>query len=86
MPETLQEVFREAPIVRLRKRPVAQQLEEEQKVPLIIGQNPIMTKPRRRPLVATAVQAPLVELTPPIVPSENKFRNRSRRKPRVAPQ
>ena len=49
-------------------------------------QNPIMTKPRRRPLVATAVQAPLVELTPPIVPSENKFRNRSRRKPRVAPQ
>ena len=87
LPETLQEVFKEAPIVRLRKRPVAQPLEEEQKVPLIIGQNPIMAKPRRRPLVATAVQAPLVELTPiAIVPSENKSRNRSRRKPRVAPQ
>jgi hypothetical protein len=87
LPETLQEVFREAPIVRLRKRPVAQPLEEEQKVPLIIGQNPIMAKPRRRPLVATAIQAPLVELTPvAIVPSENKSRNRSRRKPRVAPQ
>lgn len=86
LPETLQEVFREAPIVRLRKRPVAQPLEEEQKVPLIIGQNPIMAKPRRRPLVATAVQAPLVELTPPIIPAENKSRNRSRRKPRVAPQ
>ena len=86
LPETLQEVFREAPIVRLRKRPVAQPLEEEQKVPLIIGQNPIMAKPRRRPLVATAVQAPLVELTPPIAPSENKSRNRSRRRPRVAPQ
>ena len=87
LPETLQEVFREAPIVRLRKRPVVQ----EQKVPVIIGQNPIMAKPRRRPLVATAVQAPLVEaslveLIPPIVPSENKSRNRSRRKPRVAPQ
>ena len=87
LPETLQEVFREAPIVRLRKRPVAQPLEEEQKVPLIIGQNPIMAKPRRRPLVATAIQAPLIELTPvAIVPSENKSRNRSRRKPRVAPQ
>lgn len=87
LPETLQEVFREAPILRLRKRPVAQPLEEEQKVPLIIGQNPIMAKPRRRPLVATAVQAPLVELTPiAIVPVENKSRNRSRRKPRVAPQ
>ena len=94
LPETLQEVFREAPIVRLRKRPVVQPLEEEQKVPLIIGQNPIMAKPRRRPLVATAVQAPLVqapliqaplvEAPPPIAP--NKSRNRSRRKPRVAPQ
>jgi hypothetical protein len=84
LPETLQEVFREAPIVRLRKRPVVQPLEEEQKVPLIIGQNPIMAKPRRRPLVATAIQAPLVQAPPPIAP--NKSRNRSRRKPRVAPQ
>jgi hypothetical protein len=85
LPETLQEVFREAPIVRLRKRPVAIPLEEEQKVPLIIGQNPIMAKPRRRPLVATAVQAPLIE-APPIAIAQNKSRNRSRRKPRVAPQ
>jgi hypothetical protein len=84
--ETLQEVFREAPIVRLRKRLVSKPLEEEQKVPLIVGQNPIMTKPRRRPLVATTVQAPLVEASPPIVQLENKSRNRSRRKPRVAPQ
>jgi hypothetical protein len=84
LPETLQEVFREAPILRLRKRLVATPLEEEQKVPLIIGQNPIMAKPRRRPLVATAVQAPLVEVPPPIAP--NKSRNRSRRRPRVAPQ
>jgi hypothetical protein len=90
LPETLQEVFREAPIVRLRKRPVATPLEEEQKVPLIIGQNPIMAKPRRRPLVATAVEAPLVEApllqAPPIAIAPNKSRNRSRRRPRVAPQ
>jgi hypothetical protein len=88
--ETLQEVFREAPIVRLRKRLVATPLEEEQKVPLVIGQNPIMTKPRRRPLVATAVQAPLIEAplieVAPIAIAPNKSRNRSRRKPRVAPQ
>ena len=86
LPETLQEVFREAPIVRLRKRPVVQPLNGEQKVPLIIGQNPIMAKTRRRPLVATTVQAPLVQA--PLVqapPIENKSRNRTRRKPRVAP-
>lgn len=85
--ETLQEVFREAPIVRLRKRPVVQPLNGEQKVPLIIGQNPIMAKTRRRPLVATAIQAPLVQA--PLVEAphtENKSRNRTRRKPRVAPQ
>ena len=88
LPETLQEVFREAPIVRLRKRVISQPLEEEQKVPLIIGQNPIMAKPRRRPLVATAVQAPLVEVAPTVAPVQppNKSRNRSRRRPRVAPQ
>ena len=86
LPESLQEVFREAPIVRLRKRPVAQPLEEEQKVPLIVGQNPIMAKPRRRPLVATAIQPPLVEAAAVTVPKDNKSRNRSRRKPRVAPQ
>jgi hypothetical protein len=80
--EILQEVFREAPIVRLRKRPVAQ----EEKVPLIVGQNPIMAKPRRRPLVATAVQAPLVEAAATVIAPPNKSRNHSRRKPRVAPQ
>ena len=83
LPTSLQEVFREAPIVRLRKRPVAPPLNEEQKVPLIIGQNPIMAKTRRRPLVATAVHAPLVKAA---ATAENKSRNRTRRKPRVAPQ
>ena len=95
LPETLQEVFKEAPIVRLRKRLVSKPLEEEQKVPLIIGQNPIMAKPRRRPLVATIVQAPLVEAplieaplikAPSTAIAQNKSRNRSRRRPRVAPQ
>ena len=61
-------------------------MEEEQKVPLIVGQNPIMAKPRRRPLVATAIQPPLVEAAAVTVPKDNKSRNRSRRKPRVAPQ
>ena len=96
LPEVLQEVFRQAPIVRLRKRLIAQPLDEEPTMPLIIGKNPIMTKTRRRPLVATAVQAPLVKaplvkaplVKAPLVKAvtvNNKSRNRSRRKPRVAP-
>jgi hypothetical protein len=87
LPEALQEVFRQAPIVRLRKRLIAQPLDEEPTMPLIIGKNPIMTKTRRRPLVATAVQVPLVKA--PLVKAvtvNNKSRNRSRRRPRVAPQ
>jgi hypothetical protein len=52
LPETIQELYKEAAVVQLRRRPVAAVVEEEKKVPLIIGQNPIMAKPRRKPLVA----------------------------------
>jgi hypothetical protein len=88
LPETLQELYREAAVVQSRRRPVAALAtqEEEKKVPLIIGQNPIMAKPRRKPLVASAPSAPLVEAETKasnVKPKNNK--NRSRRKPRVAP-
>lgn len=87
LPETLQELWREAAVVQLRKRPVAAVVvEEEKKVPLIIGQNPIMAKPRRKPLVAAATEAPLVEAPPkPVNEKPKNNKNRSRRKPRVAP-
>jgi hypothetical protein len=79
--ETLQEVWRSAAVVQMRKRPAADPVEEEKKIPLIIGQNPIMTKQRRKPLVAAASRELLVELKPE-EPKNN--RSRSRRKPRVA--
>jgi hypothetical protein len=86
LPETLQELYREAAVVQSRRRPVAAPVEEEKKVPLIIGQNPIMAKPKRKPLVASAPAAPLVEaeVKPSNVKPKNN-KNRSRRKPRVAP-
>jgi hypothetical protein len=88
LPEALQELWKQAGVVQLKRKPaVAAVAEEEKKVPLVIGQNPIMAKARRRPLVATASAAPLVEAPPK--PVNNKAANnaarRSRRKPRVAP-
>jgi hypothetical protein len=83
LPETLQELYKEAAIVQMRRRPIL--VEEETKVPMIIGQNPIMANPRRKPLVASAPVAPLVE-SPPLNEKPKNNRNRSRRKPRVAPQ
>ena len=96
--DALQELYRSAPVVQMRRRPVAATtatttttttalpVEEERKLPLIIGKNPIMAKTRRRPLVASAAAAPLVEAEPKTAnnkPKNNK--NRTRRKPRVAP-
>jgi hypothetical protein len=79
LPETLKELYSSAPIVQLRKKPVVKPpVEEERKVPLIIGQNPIMAKTRRRPLVASEVKQPEVK------PVNNKPKNITRRKPRVA--
>jgi hypothetical protein len=89
LPDALQELYRSAAVVQMRRRPVAATalpVEEERKPPLIIGQNPIMAKTRRRPLVASAAAAPLVEAEPK--PANNKPKNnksRTRRKPRVAP-
>ena len=97
LPEKIIDIWKSAPIVSLRKRPTVV-LEEETKVPLIIGQNPIMANPRRRPLVATTRAIPLVEVIEQ--PNKNKtiLSNRSRvtpqikaplnvtrRRPRVAP-
>jgi hypothetical protein len=86
LPEGLQELWRQAAVVQLRRKPaVAAPVEEEKKVPLVIGQNPIMAKTRRRPLVASAVAAPLVEAPPKNNKPVNNAARRSRRKPRVAP-
>ena len=81
---TLQEVWKSAAVVQMRRRPVAAPVEEEKKVPLIIGQNPIMAKQRRKPLVANTARQPLVEAKPVEAKPKNN-RSRSRRKPRVAP-
>lgn len=82
LPENLQELWKDAAIVPLRKRPTTIPKEEEKKIPLIIGQNPIMAKTRRKPLVASAPAIPLVE-APINKPKNNK--NRTKRRPRVAP-
>ena len=83
LPETIQQIWKNASVVQLRKRQLVIPAEEEKKVPLIIGQNPIATKPRR----------PLVALEPLMQPQieikknnniKNKPKNISRRKPRVA--
>lgn len=79
--ETLQESWKRAGVVQMRRRPDITAPLEEKKVPLIIGKNPIMAKPRRKPLVASAPDAPLVKTNVKVVNN----RNRSRRKPRVAP-
>jgi hypothetical protein len=84
LPETLQELYKTAPIVQLRRRVVAPV--EEIKVPLVIGQNPIMAKTKRRPLVAARVEEPLVAAPAPVPKtSNNKSRNVTRRRPRMAP-
>jgi hypothetical protein len=88
LPDALQELYRSAPVVQMRRRPVAATtttapVEEERKPPMIIGQNPIMAKTRRKPLVASALTVPLVEAIANNKPKNNK--NRTRRKPRVAP-
>jgi hypothetical protein len=82
LPEALQETYKESPVVQLRKKPVVQQIEkeEEKKVPLVIGKNPIMAKTRRKPLVANAPKTPLI--LAPVAP--NKTKNTTRRRPRVA--
>jgi hypothetical protein len=72
LPEKIQELYENAGRVQIKKRVI-----EEKKEQVIIGQNPIMTR-RRRPLVA-----------PTEVKEEKKSennRNRTRRRPRVAPE
>jgi hypothetical protein len=83
LPESLKELYRGASIVQLKRR-VAVAPVEEIKVPLVIGQNPIMAKTRRRPLVSSRVEAPLVAAEPVNKPN-NKSRNVTKRRPRVAP-
>ena len=72
LPEKIQELYENAGRVQIKKRVI-----EEKKEQVIIGQNPIMTR-RRRPLVA-----------PTEIKEEKKSennRNRTRRRPRVAPE
>jgi hypothetical protein len=90
LPETLQELYKEAAVVQMKRRPILTVVEEETKVPMIIGQNPIMANPRRRPLVADATAAPLIE-APDQVPIRRLPRiantikkNTTRKRPQVA--
>jgi hypothetical protein len=86
LPESIKEIYSESPVVQMKRRVVALPKEEEIKVPLIIGQNPIMAKPKRRPLVATISEAPLVPAsTPPVVKAEQPVKPTQRR-PVIAPQ
>jgi len=82
----LQDAWRDASVVQLRRRPVPVLIEEERKMPLVIGQNPIMAKPRRKPLVAELPKDTLVEA---IVPEKNGAipvdTTTKRRRPRIAP-
>jgi hypothetical protein len=91
LPEAIQEKWRDAAVVQLRKKPAIATAppppqEEERKVPLVIGQNPIMAKPKRKPLVAQTVSAPLVVAAPKAaVANAQNNRGKTKRKPRVAP-
>jgi hypothetical protein len=87
LPETIQDIWKKASVLQIKRKVV---VPEEVKVPLIIGKNPIMAKPRRRPLVAETKNIPLA--VAPLVTAESApkieqntpNRNRSRRRPRVA--
>lgn len=79
LPETIQEIYRESPVIQLRRKQIITPIEEKI-VPLIVGQNPVMTKTRRRPLVANAPSAPLIEASK----APNKPKNTTRRRPRIA--
>jgi hypothetical protein len=66
LPEVIRERWDSAGIVHLhkRKKPVAKQLDEASKVPIVIGVNPpVPTQLRRRPIITTIEepQVPLVE-------------------------
>jgi hypothetical protein len=93
LPEAIQEKWRDAAVVQLRKKPAiaaavtASTQEDEKKVPLVIGQNPIMAKAKRKPLVAQASAAPLVVAAPkpPVATMAQNNRGKPKRKPRIAP-
>jgi hypothetical protein len=83
LPDSVKDAWKQASVVQLKKKPVIAQPEEENKVPLIIGQNPIMEKARKKPLVAALQQTPLVKVN--TKQNENKnIRTTLKRRPRIA--
>jgi hypothetical protein len=76
MPSQLEDAWENASVPPIMKR----EPEEEPRVLLVPGRNPVMAKQKRKPLVARAVQEPLVEV--PFV--EKPIEVKAKRKPRVA--
>jgi hypothetical protein len=82
LPEEIQEQWRNSPIVQMKRRLPAIAPVQESKPPLLVGQNPIMARAQRRPLVASAPQEPLVVAA--AKPSEIT-EAKPKRRPQVAP-
>jgi hypothetical protein len=81
LPEAIQAKWGEATIVSPpRTRAIIPPLEEEVKVPVLIGKKPIKTTLRRRPLIANVESAPLVEAPP----RNNIARRTVRKRPTIA--
>lgn len=81
LPEEIQAKWKDASIIRGPKKPVMKLLpEEEIKVPVLIGKNPIKTKLRRRPLIANLETPPLVEAPPR---NNNVARRTVRKRPQI---
>jgi hypothetical protein len=87
LPEAIQEKWRDAAVVQLRKKPAIAAPPTPTEVPLVVGQNPIMSKLKRKPLVAQVPAVPLVVAGPkaPTVMVTQNNRGKIKRKPRVAP-
>ena len=80
LPETLQELYYKSTLVKLKKEEYI-----EPQIPIIIGQNPIMTKKKRIPLAASKILKPLKVKSPKSKSPKSKSpRSRSKRRPRAS--
>jgi hypothetical protein len=80
LPETLQELYYKSKLVKLKKEEYI-----EPQIPIIIGQNPIMTKKKRIPLAASKISKPLKVKSPKSKSPKSKSpRSRSKRRPRAS--
>ena len=75
LPQTLQELYYKSKLVKLKTEEYI-----EPKMPIIIGQNPIMTKKKRIPLAASKISKPLKVKSP----KSKSPRSRSKRRLRAS--